>query len=390
MHTSYEYIVLGCGGLGSAALYRLARAAGDEVLGIEQFRHGHPNGGSQDHSRIIRYAYHAPEYIRLAAHAYAAWDAVERESGVGLVLKTGGLDIGAPEDGGLAWVDQYAAVMDGAGVPYERLGAQTIMDRWPQWRLPAGAEGLFQAEGGLVDPGKATAVHAALARARGATLLEETPVQAIAPTADGVELETGAGRLSCRRLVVAAGAWTAPLLRQLGYELPITVTQEQVSYFQTPSLRDFAPDRFPIWMWLGPGGYYGFPVYGEVAVKIAAERCRVEVTPESRTFTPRPEDEGLVRDFLARYLPGALGPLLYSKTCLYDMPPDRNFILAALPRHPQIIVAGGAAHSFKFAALIGEILAQLAQAGRTDYPIEPFGLGRAALTEPGYPREFLI
>lgn len=390
MRTRYEYIVLGCGGLGSAALYRLARAAGDEVLGIEQFRHGHGNGGSQDHSRIIRYSYHAPEYIRLAAGAYAAWAEVEREAGVPLVLKTGGLDIGVPEDGGLAWVDRYAAVMDGAGVPYERLGAAAIMGRWPQWRLPAGAEGLYQAEGGLVDPGKATAVHAALARAHGAALLEGTAVHAIAPAGDGVELETDAGRLTCRRLVVAAGAWAGPLLRQLGYALPITVTQEQVSYFQTPNLRQFAPERFPIWMWLGPGGYYGFPVYGEVAVKIAAERCRFEVTPESRTFTPRPEDEGLVRDFLARHLPGAVGPLLYSKTCLYDMPPDRNFILGALPGHPQIVMACGAAHSFKFAALIGEILAQLATTGRSDYPIEPFGLGRAALTEAGYPREFLI
>jgi sarcosine oxidase len=388
--THYEYIVLGCGGLGSAALYWLARAAGNEVLGLEQFAHGHHNGGSQDHSRIIRRSYHAPEYMQLAPHAYSAWAEVEAESGVQLVYKTGGLDIGAPADGGLDWLERYAAELTNADVPYERLSAPEVMRCWPQWHLPPGAEALYQAEGGLVDARKANAVHALLARDYGATLLERTPVRQITPIADGVELETAAGRLSCRRLVVTTGAWTARVLSQVGLHLPITVTQEQVTYFQPPHLRQFAPERFPIWMWLGPGGYYGFPVYGEVAVKVAEEACSTVVTPETRTFEPSPGGESNLRRFLARYLPGAIGPVLYSKTCLYDMPPDRNFVLDRLPDHPQIVVANGAAHSFKFASLIGRIMSELATAGRSQYPIAPFRLGRRALTDPDYPREFVI
>lgn len=390
MRREYEYIVLGCGGLGSAALYRLARAAGTEVLGIEQFTHGHHNGGSQDHSRIIRRTYHAPEYVQLAGHAYAAWAEVEAESGVQLLVKTGGLDFGAPDDGGLAWLERYAAELNAADIGYERLNAAAIMQRWPQWRLPPGAEALYQAEGGLVDPRKANAVHAVLARAHGATLLEQTPVRHIRPLADGVEVETTTGHFICRRLVVTAGSWISRVLHSTGLTLPITVTQEQVTYFQTPHLRQFAPDRFPIWMWLGPGGYYGFPVYGEIAVKVAEEACSHVVTPETRSFEPRPAGEASLRRFLERYLPDALGPVLYSKTCLYDMPPDRNFILAALPEHPQIIIANGAAHSFKFAALIGQIMSELATTGRTQYPIDAFGINRPALIDPNYPREFVI
>ena len=390
MNNAYEYIVLGCGGLGSAALYWLARVAGEEVLGIEQFAHGHHNGGSQDHSRIIRLSYHTSDYIRLAPHAYKAWAEVEAESGVQLVLKTGGLDLGPEEGDGHVWLERYAATMDDADVAYERLSAEQAMARFPQFRLPATVQALYQAEGGLVDPRKANATHAILARAHGAALLENTQVQHIRPVADGVELETSAGRLTCRRLVVTAGSWAARVLRDVGLELPITVTQEQVTYYQTPNLRAFAPDRFPIWMWLGPGGFYGFPVYGEIAIKIAEEYCRSEVTPETRSFEPSPAAEGRVRQFLAKYIPDALGPVLYSKTCLYDMPPDRNFILDCVPGHPQIIMANGAAHSFKFASLIGRITSQLAVDGHSEYPIAPFGLDRPALTDPSYPREFQI
>ena len=92
MKHAYEYIVVGCGGLGSAAAYRLAREAGEEVLALEQFRLGHDNGASQDHSRIIRLSYHDPAYTALTPHTYTAWGEVEEESGVQLVVKTGGLD----------------------------------------------------------------------------------------------------------------------------------------------------------------------------------------------------------------------------------------------------------------------------------------------------------
>lgn len=90
---TYRTIVVGLGGLGSAALYRLAAELGAGVLGLEQFELGHHRGASQDHSRIIRLAQHEPQYAALAAPAYKAWEEVEAESCQQIVTRTGGLVI---------------------------------------------------------------------------------------------------------------------------------------------------------------------------------------------------------------------------------------------------------------------------------------------------------
>src|SRR5262245_44175262 len=190
MKTAYEFAVVGCGGIGSAAAYWLARAAEREVLALEQFALGHDRGESQDHSRIIRRSYHTPAYTALMPHAYAAWHAIEAESGIQLVFKTGGLDLELVADGPPQYIEHYAASMRAADVPHEQMTAQQVMERWPQWQLPENVRALYQADGGLVDARKANAVHQTLARARGATVLANTPVRAIRARGDGAEVET--------------------------------------------------------------------------------------------------------------------------------------------------------------------------------------------------------
>jgi sarcosine oxidase len=130
MKTAYEFVVVGLGGIGSAALYWLARAAGSEVLGLEQFHLGHDNGASQDHSRIIRLSYHAPEYTALTPHAYPAWKAAEDESGVQIVVKCGGVGL-VDEQGKHFWsydspaVTECCPTCNGHGlVPAESLKGQ--------------------------------------------------------------------------------------------------------------------------------------------------------------------------------------------------------------------------------------------------------------------------
>jgi sarcosine oxidase len=385
MKTAYEFIVIGCGGLGSASAYWLARQAGGEVLGLEQFRFGHPNGASDDHSRIIRLSYHAPEYTALTPHTYTAWEDVEQESGVQLVVRAGGLDL-APE--GSTYLDEYASAMRAADIPFDTLDAAQLMERWPQLRLQPTDRGLFQSESGLVDARKGNAVHVALARLHSATMLDETRVQRIVPEADGgtVRVETDRGTFTAAKLVVTADAWTNQVLAGAGVHLPLTVTQEQVTYFATPNLREFAPDRFPIWIWHGgPGAYfYGFPVYGEVATKAGEDVGGQPVTPELRTFEPDPLPYERLTGFLRERIPGFLGPVQYTKSCLYTMPPDRNFVLDRLPEFPNIVVGLGAAHGYKFASLIGQILTDLAVEGDTRFPIDPFSIQRAALTDPNY------
>lgn len=388
MKTDFEFIVLGCGGIGSATAYWLSATAGKEVLGLEQFKLGHDNGASQDHSRIIRLSYHAPEYTALTPHTYACWSQVEAESGIQLVLKTGGLDLEPIGPEGSSTLEKRASSMRHSGIPYEELTARQLMERWPQFHLTGNEKALYQADSGIVDARKANATHIALARAHGATILDHVTVREIRPAGDGVQVETDVRTFKARRLVVTAGAWTNKVLKSIGIEWPLTVTQEQVTYYATPNLRDFAPEFFPIWIWHGSDSFYGFPVYGEVATKVGQDVGGDIVTVDTRTFEPNPRAFERAQRFLERYLPDSLGPVLYTKTCLYTMPPDRNFIIDTLPQYPQIAVAVGAGHAYKFASLIGRILSELAIKGRTQYPIGAFKIDRPALTDPTFPRSF--
>ena len=158
MKRDYETIVLGLGGIGSAALYWLARRIGGEVLGLEQFSLGHHLGASQDHSRIIRLAYDNPAYTALTPHTFIHWREVEAESGVQLVHRTGSLVFG-PGDRPEAEIDLYTAAMSSAGIPFERLSPEEAMRHFPQFRLQEGDQVLYSANDGFVDPGKANAVH---------------------------------------------------------------------------------------------------------------------------------------------------------------------------------------------------------------------------------------
>lgn len=386
----FEYIVVGCGGIGSATMYWLSRAAGDDVLGLEQYRLGHDKGGSEDHSRIIRLSYHTPEYTALTPHTYDAWREAEQESGVQLVFKTGGLDLGAPGDESENVISSYAESMRAAGIPFEELTAKETQERYPQFALGEGARVLYQPDTGLVDAGKANAVHVSLAQARGATVLDNTPVREIRSSEDRVEVLTDEGAFLGRRLIVAAGAWTNEVLSHFGVRLPITLTQEQVTYFRTPHLRQFAPDRFPVWMWHGENNFYGFPVYGEVATKAGQDVGGDEVTLQTRTFEPNPRTRKKLRSFLERHIPSFLGPELYTKTCLYDMPPDRNFVIDALPDHPHVYIVGGAGHAYKFAGVLGRIMSELATTGQTSLPVSDFGIDRPALTDPNFEPAFTL
>jgi sarcosine oxidase len=163
-----------------------------------------------------------------------------------------------------------------------------------------------------------------------------------------------------------------------------------VTYYATPNLLEFSPARFPVFMWHGRHNFYGFPVHGEVATKLGQHMGGPEVTADTRTFDPDPVRERRQREFLTEHLPGFLGPQLYTKTCLYTIPPDQHFVLDILPEHPGVAVAVGAGHAFKFASLIGQVLADLALRGKTAHPIEQFRLDRPALTDPGFPRSFHV
>jgi sarcosine oxidase len=174
-----------------------------------------------------------------------------------------------------------------------------------------------------------------------------------------VTLEDGR-RLVGGSVVLATDAWANDLLAPLGHALPLTVTREQVTWFEAKDPAAFEPERFPIWIWLDQPSFYGFPTYRGPGPKVAEDVGGRQTTATGRTFVIDPDCLGRVERFLASRMPGAIGPPVVTKTCLYTLTPDRDFVLDRLADHPGVLIALGAAHAYKFAALFGVLLAELA------------------------------
>lgn len=396
MTADQDLVIVGLGALGSATACWAAQRPGRRVLALEQFQIGHDRGASEDVSRIIRRSYHRGDYVRLTAGAYDAWSEVERASGRRVVVRTGGLDLGPAEPAAGVAIDlrDYAAAMAAQGVPFEQLDAPEIMRRWPAWRLDEEHAGLFQPDAGLADPSAGNAAHRGLAVEHGAELRAQARVVALEPR-DGetvVVLEDGT-RIAAGAVVVAADAWTSRLLEPLGVHLPLTITQEQVAWFTPRTDPDaFAPERFPIWIWMDEPSFYGFPAYGFPGPKVGQDVGGRPVTPETRTFDPDPDVEARVIAFLAARLPDMAGTPFRTRTCLYTLTRDRDFVVDRVPGAPGVQVVLGAAHAYKFASLLGRILAERAFDGTSpwDPELAAFGVDRPALTDTGFAPAFVV
>jgi len=383
-----DYVVVGLGALGSATAWQLARR-GHSVVGLERFALGHDLGASHDTSRILRHSYHTPAYVELTLEAYADWADLEEASGEHLVTTTGGLDFFPPA--AAIPPDDYTSSMDAVGIAYEELDPPEVARRWPMFALPEGTLTLHQAGSSIVPAGPGTAVLQAQARRHGADLRGEQQVLGLVDRGDaGVEVETGAGTVTARGVVVTADAWTNQVLRSLDVDVPLEVTWEQVTYFSPAEPARFAPEVMPLWIWMDDPCFYGFPTYGEATVKAAQDCGGPPVDPDDRgEVREDPEMLARLEALMGQVLPGSGAPVR-SKRCLYTLTPDRDLVLAPVPGHEQVVVGLGAAHGFKFAPTFGRLLADLVSTGSSATDLSAFRLDRAALTDPDYVTNWLV
>ncbi|MFJ2634574.1 N-methyl-L-tryptophan oxidase [Streptomyces sp. NPDC087422] len=371
---TFDVAVVGLGALGSAAAYHLAKR-GVRTVAFEQFDLGHVRGASHDTSRIIRTSYGATRYVRLATSAYQDWADFEKVAGERLVTVTGGV-IFLPADGPYSSGD-FTGSLNEVGVPYELLDPDQVRARWPQFDIPENVETVYTPDTGIVNASRTVAALQMQARAHGAELRARTPVTALRPDGAGTVLETAAGPVRARKVVLAADAWTNRLLAPLDAAIPLETMQEQVTYFKPADAEAFDPDRFPVWIWEDTDCFYGFPAYGEPTVKAARDVSNNLMTPEDRTFEPSAELLDQLSAFMGATIP-ASGHVLRTVTCQYAITPDREFVLSPLARYPDIIVALGAGHAFKFTPAIGRILAELALDGESTDDISAFAAPGAA------------
>ncbi|XP_055878715.1 monomeric sarcosine oxidase-like [Biomphalaria glabrata] len=389
----FDYIVIGCGGIGSGAVYWLSKRVGKNVLGLEKFNLGHENGGSQDVSRIIRLTYPYDRYLKLTPDTFKTWETVEQESGIQLVYKPGGLTIS--EKGKTDHIlTEYEEAMRRHGIPYQKWNHRQLMEHYPQFTVGPEVEALFQKDAGIVDAAMGNSLHIQLAQGNGATVLDNCPVNKITRTSSGlIEVSTPLANFTCKKVIVAAGAWINSVLSHVGCHVPVYVTQENVTYFGSPHVKEFTKDRFPMFIYHEPGNdIYALPVHGISGTKIGIDAAGPVVTGDTRTWVPDPARLERAKRFLSKTLPKFLGPVIKTKTCLYTMTPDRDFLIdnCAKSGYPEVIVCCGAGHAYKFASLLGKILSELAVDGASQYDISEFSWNREALVNPNFKPAFVM
>jgi len=369
----YDVIILGLGAMGSAATWHLARH-GKRVLGIEQFTSPHDKGSSHGGSRIIRQAYFEnPGYIPLVLRAYELWESLGNEIGTHLIKITGGLVIGSREG------ELVARTMGAArehGIACELLEPADIRRQFPVFTPLPGDVAAYERHAGYLVSEECLRAQLQVASRAGAELNFEEQVLSWSAENERVEVRTSRGSYSAGHLVIAAGPWAGQALNAL---FPLRVTRQIMAWIQPrDGVLDFLPQRFPVFIAEGTNG--SFATYGMPAidgpgggVKAAIHGSDVECTPESINRTVNESDIAGIITRLKPRIPALDGQLVRAKTCLYTMTPDEHFILGAHPQLPNCVVACGfSGHGFKFAPVVGEILADLVTTGSTPHPIALF------------------
>jgi sarcosine oxidase len=377
--SDYDVIVVGLGAMGGAAAYHLARR-GQRVLGLDAFPAGHTLGSSHGETRIIRMAYFEhPDYVPLLKRAYELWSELETEARMRLLHLTGGLFVG-PVEGDLVSGSKRSAEVH--GLPHELLDAAEIRRRFPAFAPREHEMGLFEPRAGVLLAEQCLEAHLSLAARHGAELHHAEPLTSWAVRANEAQVETPRGRYRAAKLVVTAGAWNGKLL----HDVELQLVAERIPLFWFEPVRNsdqFELGRQPIWIWQQPefGDFFGTPHVTWPGVKVGKHHSQQYVDPDAVDRQASAADEAPLRDFLERCMPDLAGPIADSRVCLYTNTPDLHFVVDRHARYPNVIYAGGfSGHGFKFATVIGEILADLTIDGRAT-PSADF-LRAARLSDP--------
>ena len=382
----YDAIVIGAGGMGSATAYHLAKSGAD-VLVLEQFQRGHTLGSSHGETRIIRFFYDKPFYTELMKTAYAEWRDLESVSGKSLLFITGSVGIGTK---GNPYGRAARQSLDAAGVESEWWDAAQLAERFPQFRLAGDMEILWQKDTGFLRAAECVSTHLQLAEQHGATVREETPVTNIDWQTDVPTVRTENSQFRGKKVIVTAGAWAGTLLTELN--LPLTVTKQQVCYYQPADSKSFQPDRFPVFTEATPDGefIYGIPAFGSFntggGLKIARHGRGQVISPDTLERTPDADYIAHIDAYARERLP-ELGKTTHAEVCLYTETPDEDFIIDVHPHCSNVLIAAGfSGHGFKFCALVGRIMNELVRNGETGFDILPFRIDRKHKISSGIPR----
>ncbi|SFU98150.1 sarcosine oxidase [Methylobacterium sp. 174MFSha1.1] len=384
-----DFLVIGLGAMGSAALYQLAKR-GASVIGLDRFSPPHIMGSSHGETRITRQAIgEGRDYVPLVLESHRIWRELESETGESLLTACGAL-VMAPGTGTNShhgkpdFVQNSIRAAREFGIPHEVLDGRAVARRFPQFLGLTGSEvAYYEPGGGYVRPEACIAAQLARAAALGATIRPGTEVLSIAQDGDGVRVETSAGILHAGEVVVSAGAWTAPLLGA-PFDRLLGVKRQLLHWYALDDDSAYRADA-PVYIWMhgttDTDYFYGFPPQaGEASVKVATEQYADGTTADAADRTVRPEESAeMYRRHIAGRLAGATPRVVRAAACLYTVTPDRGFIIDRHPAQPRVLVVSACSgHGFKHSAGIGLVVAELLTEGRSRIDVRPFALDRFA------------
>jgi sarcosine oxidase len=364
--------------MGCATAYHLAKE-GQQVLVLEQFSVGNRQGSSHGAARLFRLAHTHAEYVELARSALSLWSVLEGDSGQQLLQKVDALDLGSPEA-----LAELRTALQSTRVPFEQLDHNEIRQRFPHFTLPENTVGFYQDNYSLLPAYRCVATFNAQARLHGARFIEGQTVLNIHPSTSSVQVSTERATYNAACVILCAGSWMRPLVLKLGLDLPLIVRKELITYYLPGNPEEWMPGRFPLFRHHQPGfgGRWGvgFPIFEHSGAKMLLDCTGPVVEPDDPDRSVDQVILGRVRAYIASLLPTLGENIIEAETCRYTMTPDEDFILDRHPAFPNVLIASPCSgHGFKFAPLIGRILADLAVRGSTEYHITRFRLDRPAL-----------
>lgn len=373
----YDVIVLGVGGVGSAALYHLARR-GVRAIGIDRFSPPHDRGSTHGHTRVIRQAYYEhPNYVPLLRESYREWFDLESHLGRKLFHQIGLLEIG-PADG--AVVPNVLSAAAQYQIPVESLSAAEIETRWPGLHAGRKLQGVFEPGAGYLLVEDCVQAHLDAARTAGAELLIDTEIVDLTSNGQTVKVRTSNGtEIEAAAVISAAGAWSARQLVSL--KVPLTVRRKSLFWFACDNQEYAVGSGLPVFLFELPNGiFYGFPQLDESGVKFAEHTGgRTVDDPLTVDRTIDAEEQRRLVEVMSQLLPGVSSRVTNHAVCMYTMSPDEHFIVDRHPELPNVVFAAGlSGHGFKFVPVLGRALADLALEGGTELPIEFLSLNRFA------------
>lgn len=371
---TYDVIVAGVGAHGSAACWRLAQR-GLRVLGLERFDIPNNRGSSHGINRIIRLAYFEhPDYVPLLRRAYELWRETERAYGEQLLFITGGVDAGRADSMIVTGSLRSCGTHD---LPHEVWTAKELHRRFPGFHLPDDFVAVYQPDGGFVACERAITAQAEMAKAAGAEIHTNEKILAWEPRGGGVRVTTERATYDAGHLILSCGAWIGDYVPALKN---VAIAERQVlAWFEPKRPELFALGHFPISIIQTDNGFpYQFPIWGAPGFKLGVYRHLHETGhPDAISREPNARDEALLRNAVETYFPDAAGRTLAMQTCFFTNVPDAHFVIDRLPGAPQVIVASPCSgHGFKFASVIGEILADLVTQERAKSDLQLFSLSR--------------